>query len=326
MNIFDFDKTIYRGDSSFEFLWFNLRRRPAFIVDAMRFVWSVGLYFLGLKTKLEAKEALFGYLPKIKNIDETVADFWQEKQLEKWYLKTQQADDVVISASPRFLIEPFLHQAGVQHIITTEVDPKTGKFLSPNCYGVEKVTRLRAEFPKKHFARAYSDSLSDLPMLRLVKQAYIVDCGQVVALADYQPNFKTKLKQQFMSREFVLFLGVGVINAINGILFASLYARFLANANIAFVLGYMTSLTISYLLNSWIIFCEKLSLKRYLKFAISYIPNFLIQNLCVVIFYNLLKFDKIVTFIIAVIIGVPVTFLAIKIFAFSKKENQNEKR
>lgn len=317
MNIFDFDKTIYRGDSSFEFLWFNLRRRPSLIIDVVRFVWRTGLYFLGLKTKLEAKEALFGYLPKLDNVNQAVRDFWQNRSLESWYLELQRSDDAVVSASPRFLIEPFLQQAGIRHVIASEVDAKTGKFLSPNCYGSEKIKRLRTEFPKKTFNQAYSDSLSDLPMLKLAKQAFIVERGQLVALADYQPSLKTKLKQQFLSREFVLFLGVGVINAINGIVFASLYAKFLASANLAFVLGYLTSLTISYLLNSWIIFREKLGLKRYIKFAISYIPNFVIQNLCVIVFYNILHFDKLVTFVIAVVVGVPVTFLAIKLFAFS---------
>lgn len=326
MNIFDFDKTIYRGDSSFEFLRFNLLRRPSLIVDVVRFVWVTGLYFLGLKTKLEAKEVLFGYLPKLDNVNQAVHDFWQDRSLEPWYLELQRSDDVVVSASPRFLIEPFLQQQGVKHVIATEVDAKTGKFLSPNCYGSEKVKRLRAEFPKKTFSRAYSDSLSDLPMLKLAKQAFIIERGQLVVLADYQPGLKTKFKQQFLSREFVLFLGVGVINAVNGIVFASLYAKFLASANLAFVLGYMTSLTISYLLNSWIIFREKLGLKRYVKFIISYIPNFLIQNLCVIVFYNILHFDKLVAFVIAVVVGVPVTFLAIKLFAFDRKKSSDEKR
>ena len=124
-----------------------------------------------------------------------------------------------------------------------------------------------------------------------------------------------KLKELFISKNFLVFLIIGVINAVNGILFASLYSTFM-NTNLGFILGYITSLTISYVLNSRFNFKEQLELKKYLKFCISYIPNFIIQNTFVLVFFNILNWHKLIVFAMAAIIGVPITYLCIKIFVF----------
>ena len=127
-----------------------------------------------------------------------------------------------------------------------------------------------------------------------------------------------RIKEIFLSREFILFLIVGVINTFNGTIFASIYSIFL-NENVAFVLGYISSLIISYILNSFITFKEKLEVRKFIKFAISYIPNFIIQNIVVIIVLNILNYDKIIAYILAAIIGVPVTFILMKFFVFIKR-------
>jgi len=115
-----------------------------------------------------------------------------------------------------------------------------------------------------------------------------------------------------------MFLIIGVINTINGIGFAYLYSLIIKNVNLAFIVGYLTSLTIAYLLNSFLTFKERLNLKKFIKFCISYIPNFLIQNTFVILFYNILNWEKLIVYSLAAIIGIPVTFLLLKLFAFKK--------
>lgn len=127
-----------------------------------------------------------------------------------------------------------------------------------------------------------------------------------------------KIKETFLSKEFILFLIVGAINTFNGTIFSSLYSIFL-NENVAFVLGYISSLIISYILNSIITFKEKLEFIRFIKFAISYIPNFLIQNIVVIIVFNIMNYNKIIAYLLAAIIGVPATFILMKFFAFRNK-------
>lgn len=121
----------------------------------------------------------------------------------------------------------------------------------------------------------------------------------------------------FLNRQFVIFVLIGAFNTLSGSLLATAYSLAL-NANLAFVCGYITSLIIAFFLNSNINFRKKVSLWRFIKFVVSYIPNFIIQNLIVIIFYNNLEWNKIITYFLAAIIGVPVTFVLMKLFAFGK--------
>lgn len=126
-----------------------------------------------------------------------------------------------------------------------------------------------------------------------------------------------KFLRFFMNREFMIFVLIGIFNTLSGSVFATLYSMHVG-ANLAFVLGYLTSLVIAYLLNAKINFKKRITLKRFLKFAVSYIPNFIIQNIMVFLFYNHLGWDRIITYFLAAVIGVPVTFACMKLFAFKK--------
>ncbi|MBR2215075.1 MAG: GtrA family protein [Selenomonadaceae bacterium] len=128
-----------------------------------------------------------------------------------------------------------------------------------------------------------------------------------------------QLKHHFWTREFMLFLLIGTFNTLNCSFIAKGLMFFLPDANIAFNIGYIISNILAYWLNSRFVFFETLSLHRYVKFFLSYVPNYIIQNIIVVIFYNVLGFPDIVSFIIAAILGVPITFLCVKIFAFGRK-------
>lgn len=122
----------------------------------------------------------------------------------------------------------------------------------------------------------------------------------------------------FLNKEFLIFLIIGVINTFNGTIFSMIYSSFM-NENVAFIFGYISGLIISYILNSVFTFKEKLCIQRFVKFAISYIPNFIIQNIVVIIVFNIMNMHKLIAYGLAAVIGVPITFFFMKIFAFNKK-------
>lgn len=126
-----------------------------------------------------------------------------------------------------------------------------------------------------------------------------------------------KFKTTFFSKEFILFVIIGVINTFIGTIFSYIYSSFL-NESIAFIPGYISGMIVSYLLNSFITFKESLDFSKFIKFSISCMPNFIIQFICVLIIFNFMNLHKLIAYIIAAIIGVPVTFLLLKFFAFSK--------
>ena len=131
---------------------------------------------------------------------------------------------------------------------------------------------------------------------------------------DYLINF---VKIIFIKKEFALFILVGVLNTINGTILAFVYSVFI-QTNIAFVMGYTTGLIIAYLLNSFFVFHNKLGIIKFAKFTLSYVPSFIIQNIIVLIFYNVLHWNRIIVFILAACMGVPLTFLILKLYTFNK--------
>ncbi len=120
----------------------------------------------------------------------------------------------------------------------------------------------------------------------------------------------------FFSKEFVVFLAIGLFNTFNGSLLSYVFSVFI-NANLAFVIGYILSLSIAYVLNCFFAFKQKLSLKGYLKFCVSYLPNFFIQNLIVFLVYNQLGLHRLIAYVSAAALGVPITFLIVKFFAMA---------
>ena len=130
-------------------------------------------------------------------------------------------------------------------------------------------------------------------------------------------NIIQKFKDTFLSKQFIIFVIIGIINTFTGTVFSYIYSSFLS-ANVAFLPGYISGLLISYILNSLITFKEKLGFEKLIKFTVSSIPNFIIQYI-VVIICNMIGLHKLFAYMLAAIIGVPVTFLLLKFFAFSKK-------
>lgn len=131
-------------------------------------------------------------------------------------------------------------------------------------------------------------------------------------------NLLNKAKHHFLTKEFFLFLVIGCINTFNGTFLAWLCAFLSPYNNLNFNIGYILSNLCAYWMNSRFIFHEPLSVNRYVKFFISYIPNYIIQNIIVLIFYNMLDFPPVVSYLIAAVLGIPVTFLMVKIFAFGR--------
>lgn len=176
MNVYDFDKTLYPGDSTVDFYLFCLRKKPFLFRFLPMQAMGVLKYKLGLCDKTAMKQAFFSFLKGI-DAEAMTESFWlSHRQLAAWY--QPQAEDVVISASPRFLLKPRCDQLGISHLIASEVDSQTGIFTGANCRGEEKVRRFRLLYPEQTVHAFYSDSLSDEPMARLAQKAFFIRHGK----------------------------------------------------------------------------------------------------------------------------------------------------
>lgn len=180
MNVYDFDGTIYSGDSTIDFFFFALKNKPSLIIYLPSQVTGFILYGLKKITKTELKEYFFKFL---KGIDacKLAETFWEEnvKKIYPWYLSQQNSDDMIISASPSFLLKPLCKKLGIKFLIASKVDFTNGKFISENCRGIEKVRRLAEEYHITHIEKFYSDSISDLPLAQIANHAFFVKNGKL---------------------------------------------------------------------------------------------------------------------------------------------------
>lgn len=191
MNVYDFDGTIYNGDSSRDFYFYCLTRQPGLIRLVPRQACAVAGYLLSQarsirkpqherSDKTEFKESFYSYLPYVRDLPDMLASFWKANfsKIQPWYLLQKRGDDVIISASPVFLLDDVCKRLGVR-LIASQVDPRTGKCVSPNCGGKYKPLRFREVFHSDTIDAFYSDSNSDLPMAREALRAYKVRGGRV---------------------------------------------------------------------------------------------------------------------------------------------------
>ena len=136
---------------------------------------------MGFIAKTEFKEVFYTFISDIDDIDEKLVDFWNNNiiKIKDWYLNQCKEDDMVISASPAFLLEEICARIGIKFLIASQVDKRSGKYTGVNCYGAEKVRRFRESFPDVIIESFYSDSRSDTPMAMIAKKAFMVK-GNVV--------------------------------------------------------------------------------------------------------------------------------------------------
>ncbi|MGN1115346.1 MAG: haloacid dehalogenase-like hydrolase, partial [Candidatus Ornithomonoglobus sp.] len=92
MNIYDFDKTIYDGDSTVDFIKYCAKRYKKAYITIIPTLWAFLLYMLGIYTKTQFKERMYRFLRYIDNIDDALEDFWDghEKNILDYYKKQQQ--------------------------------------------------------------------------------------------------------------------------------------------------------------------------------------------------------------------------------------------
>ena len=182
MNVYDFDNTIFRGDSTFGFVGYCYFRRPKSLLSIPRTAWYGLLYILHIVPKLTFKENLYHMFVFIPDMEQLTEQYTEDRMnhIKDWYKEQQKADDMIISASPAFLIESFCRRLHIKYVLASPVNIHTGRYDGLNCHGKEKVRRLNEAYPGTAIDSFYSDSYSDQPLADLSKKAYIVKGNRIL--------------------------------------------------------------------------------------------------------------------------------------------------
>lgn len=176
MNVYDFDKTIYDGDSTVDFYWYCLHKQPELFSCMPRQIWGTIQYATGRYDIKKFKERFFCFLSRLSSPEGLVEEFWDARQkgIKAWYLEQKRSDDLVISASPTFLLRPVCKRMGIMPPIGTEMEPISGRIIGANCKGKEKVRRFHEKYPEAQIEAFYSDSMTDFSLAELAKEAFFV--------------------------------------------------------------------------------------------------------------------------------------------------------
>lgn len=191
MNIYDFDGTIYNGDTTKDIIKYALKKYPLRVLKCLRKAQKLKKdYKIGLVTFEHLKEEMLSFLFTIENYPKFINEFVDShmKKIKPWYLSRRTENDVIISASYELWISAFAKRLGVRGVIATRVDSE-GKILGLNCKGQEKLNRLYAIIPNAQILTAYSDEKSDEYILASAQSAYVVEGNK---LKPYFKGYKFK--------------------------------------------------------------------------------------------------------------------------------------
>ena len=184
MRVFDFDGTIYDGESLFDLYLYSARHDPKvfrYIAPVLRYAVK---YKLGRAT-LEQMEygvgkMTEGYLTelsrskRVASVEQLVDDFWDRyyARIKPWY--QPESDDVILTASFDLTVGEACRRLGVRNLGASEVDVGTMKVTYLN-FSTNKAKRFRELYgPDVVIDEFYTDSKFDQPMIDMARHAFMV--------------------------------------------------------------------------------------------------------------------------------------------------------
>lgn len=184
LDVYDFDGTIYDGDSTVDFVLFCLRRHPRLSLDLARCIPTVAQISLRRVNLTQFKSILFRAMAKVIDLNEEATRFWADERtrskLGAWFFKTPRDLPIVIaSASPEFELRHAMPFLGAFALIGTRCEAN-GQLIGENCKGEEKIRRLHALYGNFSVRAMYTDSpKSDAPLLAVARERFLVTHGSV---------------------------------------------------------------------------------------------------------------------------------------------------
>ena len=180
MNAYDFDDTIYNGESIVDFFIFCLKKDWWLL----KFFPLVIFRFMEYKLNLLKIEKIYHTAEVVMNsffkhskfdYDKLVVEFWKRnyKKLKPEFLQMLKEDDLIITGCPNFLIDYIQQDLKAKKIICTEFNMEKRK-LEFVCFGKNKVKAFKERLPQAKIDKFYTDSLSDIPFMELANEVYLV--------------------------------------------------------------------------------------------------------------------------------------------------------
>ncbi|SDL77728.1 hypothetical protein SAMN04487833_13131 [Sarcina sp. DSM 11001] len=112
------------------------------------------------------------------NESDLISSFWEThaNKLNRRLLVLIEPEDVIMTASPSFLLDGIRSRLNTDQIICTEVDVDEKKITWFN-FGENKAVRFRDLYGDRKIDEFYTDSYNDRALMKLARRVYIVKKG-----------------------------------------------------------------------------------------------------------------------------------------------------
>ena len=187
VNVYDFDNTIYDGETLVDFILYYIKTDrkiwkyvPKLIIIAIK----DALHLFTVEQAIEAYASfLEGYYVNLGDTTQNVIKFWDknEKKIKPWYAKVQKESDIIVSGSTDFILDEIMKRMGIKHYIGSSIDKETGKFIRL-CFLEIKVKAFYEIYPDKHIENFYTDSMNDKAMMDIADNVYLVKKNKITKI------------------------------------------------------------------------------------------------------------------------------------------------
>ncbi len=188
MNVFDFDNTIYDGESALDMFFFYIKRNPWLVKHLGTVLKAFHRYKKG---EVSLTEALERYAPliekdilKIVDFEKDPAVFWDGhmKNIKPLYAELRSDDDLIITASPDFSMEEICSRLGIKRFLASKINRQTGKIEFANMRE-NKIKAFMEEYGDAEIENFYTDSPeNDAVLVNKAKRAFKIKGNTVTQI------------------------------------------------------------------------------------------------------------------------------------------------
>ena len=183
-NVFDFDNTLYRGESAVDFAFFMMKSNKRILRWLPSIFWNLLKYKFCLVTREKMEKTINVFMKDVlRDSDELfrlAEEFWKThgNRLDEAMLARIHAGDVILSAGPDFLLKEIGDRLGTSHILCSEVDLSEKKIVYLN-FGSNKVKRFREVYGETAIEAFYTDSYNDRALMEISDTVFLVTKGKL---------------------------------------------------------------------------------------------------------------------------------------------------
>ncbi len=185
MNVFDFDNTIYDGESFVDLFKMMLKKDPSLLHHAPKLAYCILRYKVGrldMQGVYEKYSPVFEqYVAKMPyDFNELAVEFWDKHfcNIKPIFKELLKEDDAVISASPNVIIAEACRRLGVKNYVGSDIDSQSGE-IRFMCFGKNKIEAFNKAYPNERIECFYTDSIHDKPLMDISDKVFMVKGSKI---------------------------------------------------------------------------------------------------------------------------------------------------